>query len=302
MNNLLEFYQHIPEHINPEIFHFGFFSVGWYALMYAVAFFTVWMLLKKRLRDGEDGDIFLKISRAEKTSAKDELRKKEELIWDFLFFCFLGVIIGGRLGYVFFYDFFFYFSHPWAIISPFNFSTGELSGIYGMSYHGGLLGVVLATLFFVKKYKLDFWKLSDFIVPAIPAGYFFGRIGNFLNGELYGRATDVKLGMYFPADTLGILRHPSQLYEAFLEGLLLFILLWSWRNKDNLRGKFLAFYLIGYASARFFGEFFRQPDEQIGLLFFGLTLGQIFSGVMFFCGMIMLLFPKNKIYATIEKC
>jgi len=204
-----------------------------------------------------------------------------------------GVIIGGRLGYVFFYNFSFYLAHPLAVISPLDFVTGELVGIYGMSYHGGLIGIFIATLFFIKKYKLNFWTFSDFVIPAIPLGYFFGRIGNFLNGELFGRATNSVLGMYFPSDSLGVLRHPSQLYEAFTEGFLLFIFLWIWRNEKKLQSKFLALYLIGYAVARFLAEFFREPDAQIGFIFGILTLGQLFSALMFFGGLILLFLKKN---------
>ncbi|MFA5961229.1 MAG: prolipoprotein diacylglyceryl transferase [Parcubacteria group bacterium] len=294
MNNFLDFYQHIPEKINPEIMHFGFFSVGWYALMYAVALLVVWLLLKKRLQLFEDKKIFSKLEEGRNISAKNKLQKKQEVLLDFLLFCFFGVIIGGRLGYVFFYNFPFYSAHPLAIISPFDLDTGKLIGIYGMSYHGGLLGVLIAAWIFIKKYKINFWALADFIIPVIPAGYFFGRIGNFLNGELYGRVTVSRFGMYFPADPTGVLRYPSQLYEAFLEGFLLFIFFWFWRNYKSFSGKFLALYLIGYAGARFAGEFFREPDPQIGFIFGNFTLGQIFSLAMFFGGLILLFLKKNK--------
>jgi phosphatidylglycerol:prolipoprotein diacylglycerol transferase len=293
MNNFLDSYQHIPEKINPEIFHLGFFSFGWYALMYLVAFLVVWYLLKKRLQLKEDGNIFENI-KPEKKDSVDKLQKKENLILDFLFFCFLGVLIGGRLGYVFFYNFPFYLAHPLAIISPFDFASGEFIGIYGMSYHGGLSGVIIATSIFVKKHKINFWALSDFIIPAIPAGYFFGRIGNFLNGELYGQATTTWVGMYFPNDASGTLRHPSQLYEAFFEGFLLFVIFWHIRNRKKMQGKFLALYLIGYAGARFASEFFREPDVQIGLLSGGLTLGQLFSLAMFICGLALFFYKKKK--------
>lgn len=274
MSSFLEFYQHLPERINPEIVHFGFFSVGWYAVMYLVAFLVAWGLLRKRLKLGEG-----KITVSQ--------------LFDFLLACFLSAVIGGRLGYVLFYNFSFYSSHPLAIISPFDSGTGELIGIYGMSYHGGLIGALFAALLFVRKYKLNFWALSDFVVPAIPAGYFFGRIGNFLNGELYGRATSGWFGMYFPGDALGILRHPSQLYEAFLEGFLLFLFFWFWRNVRKLQGNFLALYLIGYAAMRFLGEFFREPDPQIGFIFGSFTLGQLFSVAMLISGLGLLFYKKR---------
>jgi phosphatidylglycerol:prolipoprotein diacylglycerol transferase len=284
MDNFLQFYQHIPERIDPVIFSFGFFSLGWYSLMYFVGFFVVYGLLIYRIKEKEAGGNF----------------NNSKLI-DFLIYAFLGLIIGGRFGYVVFYDFSFYFSHPLAVISPFDFLTGEFIGIYGMSYHGGLIGVLFATWIFIKKYKLNFWKLSDLVVPAIPLGYFFGRVGNFLNGELYGRATNIWLGMYFPSDTLGILRHPSQLYEAFLEGIVLFLVFWKIRNQKIFQGKFLALYFMGYAAARFLGEFFREPDEQVGFLFGSLTLGQLFSLGMIIIGL-FLLFIKKTNCAIIKKC
>lgn len=275
MKTFLEFYQHIPYLINSKIFHIGIFSFGWYALMYLVGFVTIFGLLLWRLRRGEG-----------KISA--------EQLLDFLFFCFLGAIIGGRIGYVFFYNFSYYLSNPIAIISPFDGVTGKLVGIYGMSYHGGLIGAIIGGIILTKKYKLNFWILSDFIIPAIPAGYFFGRLGNFFNGELYGRATNCLCGMYFPDDDLKLLRYPSQLFEAFLEGVVLFLFFWSNRTKKKLEGKFLGMYFIGYASMRFLGEFFREPDVQIGFLFGGLTLGQIFSLIMFFGGMGILFWKKRK--------
>ena len=176
-----------------------------------------------------------------------------------------------------------------------------LIGIYGMSYHGGLIGALLAVLFFVRFRKLNFWALSDFVVPAIPAGYLFGRIGNFLNGELYGRATDIWIGMYFPSDALGVLRHPSQLYEAFLEGFLLFWLFWRIRNKKVVQGKLLGLYLIGYAVARFIGEFFREPDEQVGLFMSYFTLGQLFSLAMLIGGLVLVFCERRKC-AIIKQC
>ncbi|MEI6587385.1 MAG: prolipoprotein diacylglyceryl transferase [Candidatus Moraniibacteriota bacterium] len=298
MNSFLQFYQHIPEHINPEIFHVGFFSVGWYSVMYLVAFFVVLRLLEMRLRLDEGENIF---GNTFNEKGKDKLEKQKGFILDFMYVCFLGVVIGGRLGYVLFYNLSFYFAHPLAIISPFDLATGGLVGIYGMSYHGGLIGALLATLFFVRFRKLNFWALSDFVVPAIPAGYLLGRIGNFLNGELYGRVTDMWVGMYFPSDVLGVLRHPSQLYEAFLEGFLLFWLFWKIRNKKVVQGRLLGLYLMGYAVARFIGEFFREPDEQVGLFLGYFTLGQLFSFAMLVGGLV-LVFCERKKCAILKQC
>ncbi|PIP26247.1 MAG: prolipoprotein diacylglyceryl transferase, partial [Candidatus Moranbacteria bacterium CG23_combo_of_CG06-09_8_20_14_all_40_16] len=188
MENWLQFYQELPLRINPLVFHFGFFQISWYALMYLVGFVAVYGLLLWRIKKKE-GDW-----------SKENIR---EFLWN----AFLGAIIGGRLGYVLFYNLPFYWENPLAIISPFD-QQGQWTGIYGMSYHGGLMGALLAALFFSRKNKLNFFSWADFIVPAVPAGYFFGRLGNFLNGELFGRITQKSWGMYFPGETL--LRHPSQ--------------------------------------------------------------------------------------------
>src|SRR4030066_2248915 len=131
---------------------------------------------------------------------------------------------------------------------------------------------------------MDFWRLTDLLIPAIPLGYTFGRIGNFINGELYGRVTSKSWGMYFPLDPDNLLRHPSQLYEAFFEGIILFVILWSIRKKNIFKGFFLSAYLIGYGSVRFFIEFTREPDEQIGFIAGSLTMGQILCIIMILSG------------------
>lgn len=259
MENFWETYQSLPLRINPVAFNLEFFSVSWYSVMYLVAFLVVYGLLRLRFQ-------------------RKEINLNQEKIQQFLFYVFWGLFIGGRLGYVLFYDLDFYLRNPVAVISP--FFQGKWVGIYGMSYHGGLMGVILAAFFFAKKNNLNLLKLSNWIIPTVPAGYFFGRIGNFLNGELFGRVTEKKWGMYFPGEAL--LRHPSQLYEAFFEGALLFLIFWLLRNKTGLRGKFLWFYFLGYALVRFGVEFFREPDPQIGFFLGFLTLGQIFSLFMAF--------------------
>jgi phosphatidylglycerol:prolipoprotein diacylglycerol transferase len=200
---------------------------------------------------------------------------------------FWGLIIGARIGYILFYNLSYYLQNPLEIVSPFNLATGEFVGIYGMSYHGGFLGVLLCTWIFSRRNKISLLKLINFVVPAIPAGYFFGRIGNFLNGELYGRVTEKFWGMYFSDDILGALRHPSQLYEAFFEGIVLFLILWKLRNREKWQEKLFAIYILGYGFFRFGIEFFREPDLQIGYIFGFFTLGQILSGGMFFLGIIL---------------
>jgi phosphatidylglycerol---prolipoprotein diacylglyceryl transferase len=176
------------------------------------------------------------------------------------------------------------------IILPFS-RSGDFTGIYGMSYHGGVLGFILVAYFFCKKRKINFLKLTDFILPAIPLGYFFGRMGNFLNGELYGRITQQKWGMDFGD---GFLRHPSQLYEAFLEGIILFIILWLVRNKSfKRRGMISGLYLLSYGGFRFCIEFFREADIQLGLFFNYLTMGQILSTIMISGGFYLIIKSLN---------
>lgn len=271
---LHETYQNIPELINPIAFSIGFLSVRWYSLTYLVAFAVIVFLLKWRIK-------------------KKESDFKWNDILDFLIYSFIGILIGGRLGYVFFYDLGYFTSNPVEIFLPVQISNFQfqVTGFYGMSYFGALLGVSAISYFFAKKRKINFWKLLDFILPAIPAGYFFGRVGNFLNGELYGRVTEKKLGMDFGD---GFLRHPSQLYEAFFEGIILFVVLWILRNRfrDKL-GIIIGLYLSGYGLFRFLIEFFREPDVHLGFVLGLLTLGQIFSVLIFFIGIFVIYGSKN---------
>jgi phosphatidylglycerol:prolipoprotein diacylglycerol transferase len=206
----------------------------------------------------------------------------------------LGLIVGARLGYVLFYNFSYYLSHPLEILLPFEFSGGiRFVGISGMSYHGGAIGVLLATLIFCRKRAISFWNILELFSPAVPLGYTFGRIGNFINGELYGRRTDVPWGMYFPLDSLHQLRHPSQLYEAFFEGLVLFAILWSIRRRSPFDGFLFAAYLFGYGFVRFFIEFFREPDVQLGLIFGGVfTMGQALCLLMMAAGVLIYFFRR----------
>jgi phosphatidylglycerol:prolipoprotein diacylglycerol transferase len=254
---MLEFYQNIPLGLDPVAFLIGSFAVRWYALSYIVGFSVVYLLLLYRISKGE---LFSKMISGD--------------LLDLILFMFFFSIIGGRIGYVFFYNFSYFFSNPLAIISPFESSGGNFVGIFGMSYYGALIGAILALYFFCRKNKKSFWKLADFIAPAVGAGYFFGRIGNFLNGELYGRITTSLLGMNFPD---GFLRYPSALFEAFFEGLVLFIFLWRRRNKKEFAGKISLYYVMGYSVVRFFMEFFREPDKQIGLFLNIFTMGQMLS-------------------------
>jgi phosphatidylglycerol---prolipoprotein diacylglyceryl transferase len=305
MESFLNFYQNIPLHINPTAFGIGFFQIGWYPLSYLVGFLVVYRLLIFRIKRGE-GNILIsnlkfKISKQIQnphTYRQAGKFKIQNLFLDaFFIYAIFGVLIGGRLGYVLFYNLPYYLSHPLEIISPYDFVSHAWIGIYGMSYHGGLIGVLAATAWFCRKNKLNFWRFSDFVIPAIPLGYFFGRIGNFLNGELYGRITKSAWGMYFFDGNNTFLRFPSQILEALFEGIFIFFILWLFRNKSFLKGKQLFSYIILYGLARFLAEFSRQPDEQIGFLAGFLTLGQIFSLAMILAGLLALIFKK---YGIIE--
>ncbi len=211
-----------------------------------------------------------------------------------------GLLIGGRFGYALFYNFGYYFQHPLEIILPFDFSNGiRFIGISGMSYHGGLIGVIIMSILFCRKRKIDFWKFADLFCPAIPLGYTFGRIGNFINGELYGRITTVPWGMYFPLDPTHSLRHPSQLYEAIFEGIVLFILLWLIRKKKMFDGFLIGIYICGYGFVRFIIEFFREPDSQLGFVLGPLSMGQVLCILMMMAG-IAVLFWRKKASASRE--
>lgn len=215
---------------------------------------------------------------------------------DFLFYGALGVIIGGRLGYVLFYIL---LNNPAAIIADpwllFKINDG------GMSFHGGLLGVITAMYFYAKlALKCSFWQLADFIAPIVPTGLMLGRIGNFINGELWGKATDA--GFIFAVKHQGVWKHPSMLYQAALEGLLLFIIVWIYNLKPRKTGSVSALFLFGYALARFGVEFVRLPDEHIGYLAFGwLTMGHVLTLPMLAAGIVIyILAQKNQLGAA--KC
>jgi len=266
-------WQHLPENIDPVIFSIGSFRLQYYGLMYIIAFGITYSLVVFRVKHEERFD----------------LTKRH--IQDLTTMMILGLIIGARVGYVLFYNLSYYIHHPLEIFLPFSFSNGiQFTGILGMSYHGGLLGVILFSCIYIYRNRLNFWQMCDLYIPAIPLGYTFGRLGNFINGELFGRVTDSPIGMYFPLAPGLMRRHPSQLYEAFFEGLFLFGILWSLRKKKWPQGIMLSLYLIGYGLVRFVIEFFRQPDAQIGFVFMSFSMGQVLCSIMIFSGLSLLLF------------
>jgi len=271
MKEFLSFWNHIPGHISPVAFRIGSIQVHYYGLMYLLSFLIVYLLVLYRVKN-------------------DDIRFKKETIDNYFYWVIIALLIGGRIGYVLFYNLAYYIKHPLEVISPFDINNGlRYVGIYGMSYHGALMGIIAASLIFCRKYKLNFWLLADLFVPAVPLGYAFGRLGNFINGELYGRVTTVPWGMYFPLDSSHQLRHPSQLYEALFEGIFLFIILWNLRKKIRIPGGLFSLYLIGYGVIRFFLEFFRQPDQQLGFVVGYLTMGQILCLIMTVGGLILLI-------------
>ena len=242
-------------------------------MMYIVAFTIVYFMVRYRIR------------------TEDRFHISGQQVNDLITAMIVGLILGARLGYVVFYNLSYYLSHPLEILLPFDFSNGiRFVGIAGMSYHGGLLGVILATFLYVRKFRLDFWEISDLFIPVIPLGYTFGRLGNFINTELYGRTTQKAIGMFFPSAPGAALRHPTQLYEAFFEGIFLFILLWSIRKMKLPSGGLFAIYLAGYGIVRFFIEFFREPDAHLGLVLMSFTMGQLLCAAMIACGALLFLY------------
>jgi phosphatidylglycerol:prolipoprotein diacylglycerol transferase len=267
MDAFFHWWQRIPEHLDPVIFSIGSFRLQYYGLMYIVAFAVTYILVRHRL----------------KTEARFGISTGQAL--DLMTAMILGVIVGGRLGYVLFYNLSYYLRHPLEIVLPFRFDNGlTFTGISGMSFHGGLVAVILFAWIAAKRARIDFREAVDLFIPAIPLGYTFGRIGNFINGELYGRVTEFAFGMVFPMAPDRRLRHPSQLYEALFEGLVLFAVLWAVRKRPMPSGATLALYLIGYGTARFFIEFVRQPDAQLGFVLGPFSMGQLLCGAMIITG------------------
>ena len=267
---MIEFWrwwQNLPANIDPVIFQIGSFKLQYYGLMYIVAFAITYVLVRYRV------------------AREERFNVSVQQINDLITYAILGLIIGARLGYVLFYNLPYYLKNPLEIILPFDFSNGmAFTGISGMSYHGGLIGALLIPWLYTRKNNLQFRDVTDLFLPAVPLGYTFGRLGNFINGELYGRITEAPIGMYFPMAPERALRHPSQLYEAFFEGIILFIILWSLRKIKMPSGAMLALYIIGYGLVRFIIEFFREPDAHLGYIFLTLSMGQLLCMAMIAAG------------------
>ena len=245
--------------IDPVIIEFGPLAIRWYGLAYLTGILLGWWVMR-RLCPSSPAKI------------------TPDHIGDFIFWAVIGIVIGGRLGSVLFYQFDYYQQHP---LQAFAIWRG------GMSFHGGLLGVIAATILFARKHDIPVFAFGDIIACVAPIGLFFGRIANFINGELFGRpAPDLAWAMVFPRGGPDA-RHPSQLYEAALEGLILFcLLMFLWRITAIRKrsGTLIGIFLIGYGSARTFVELFREPDAHLGFLSLGLTMGQWLSAPMILAG------------------
>ena len=262
----MNFWNNIYSNFDPIAFDLGFVSVHWYGLMYVLALLTALGAAK----------FFMK---------KDRLPITNALLDNYFIWIEVGVILGARIGYIVFYDTnsSYYLTQPWEMFNPFK--DGEFVGIRGMSYHGALIGFLLATVAFkYKNKKENIWELLDLVALAVPVGYVFGRIGNFLNKELIGRYTESSWGIYVD----GVLRHPSQLYEAFLEGVVVFFILYMYRKKKRFSGELIALYGGLYSFARFVAEFWREPDFQMGFIYDGwMTMGQGLSLLMILISLIL---------------
>lgn len=247
--------------IDPVAFAIGPLKVHWYGLMYMFGFAAAWLLGMYRAKQPGSG------------WTRDQ-------VGDLVFYGAMGVIVGGRLGYVFFYNFDKFLADPLWLFAVW---TG------GMSFHGGAIGVLVAFWLFARKTGKRYFQVADFMVPMVPIGLATGRFGNFMNAELWGRASDAPWAMVFPTDPLQIARHPSQLYEMLLEGVVLFLVLWVYSAKSRPAGAVTALFGIGYGCARTFVEFFREPDAHIGYLAGGwLTMGMLLSIPMIILGIAML--------------
>jgi phosphatidylglycerol:prolipoprotein diacylglycerol transferase len=257
----------IHPQIDPVAIAVGPLAVRWYGLMYLVGFGMAFLLARSRINRDMGGGLSLAVFE------------------DLFFYCVLGVVLGGRLGYVLFYKPGYYASHPLEIVAVWQ---------GGMSFHGGFLGVLLAMLYMARKHRIRWLAITDFIAPLIPPALAAGRIGNFINGELWGRVTDLPWGMVFRG--AGPLpRHPSQLYQFALEGVLLFVVLWLYSAKSRPAGAVSAMFLIGYGALRFAAEYFREPDDFLGLLALNLSLGQWLSLPMIAAGVALLAWAQRKV-------
>jgi len=255
-----------PE-IDPVALSLGPLKVRWYGLMYLFGFVAAWLLGRHRAK------------RSQKGLAPQPAWTPQE-VDDIITYCVVGLILGARLGYTLFYDFAYFVSHPLDVVMIWR---------GGMSFHGGLLGLLFAGWLFARRRGKTLGQVADFLAPLAPPGLFFGRMGNFINGELWGRTTDLPWGMVFPGAG-PTPRHPSQLYEALLEGVVLFAVLWVYSSRPRPRTAVIGLFLLLYGTFRFLVEFVREPDAHLGFIAFDwLSMGQLLSLPMVLLGGFLLL-------------
>ena len=254
----------IHPQINPVALQLGPLAVHWYGLTYLAAFgMFIWL-----------GNLRLRHEPFASFKGNQAWHKRD--VEDILFMGVMGVVLGGRLGYCLFYKPLYYAAHPLEVFAVWQ---------GGMSFHGGMLGVILAMLWFGRSRGRPMLQVTDFVAPCVPTGLAAGRVGNFINGELWGRVAqpDLPWGMVFRGAG-DLPRHPSQVYQFLLEGLLLFVLLWLFARKERRQGEVSAVFLLGYGSFRFVAEFFREPDAHLGLLGLGMSMGQLFCLLLLLAG------------------
>lgn len=258
--------------IDPILVELGPIRVSWYGLMYVFGFLISYLLVRHQMKK-KDFDI-----------SKQEVE-------NLYFYLIIGLMVGARLGYVLFYDLKMYLAEPLEIFAVWH---------GGMSFHGGLIGVLIVGIVFSWRNRKSFWRIADLIIVTVPIGLGLGRIGNFINGELYGRVTQVPWGMIFPKGG-PLPRHPSQLYESGLEGGILFLILWLIKDKKLPAGGLLALFLSFYGVFRFLVEFFREPDVQVGFVLGPFTMGQILCALMIIGGIILFLYLSRRELSHPEK-
>ena len=261
--------------IDPVALQIGPVAIHWYGLTYLAAFGLFMLLGLRRLHH----EPYASLTGEQAWSRKD--------VEDILFLGVLGVVIGGRLGYCLFYKPGYYLTHPLEIFYVWQ---------GGMSFHGGLLGVIGSMLWFAHSRRRPWLQVADFVAPCVPTGLAAGRIGNFINGELWGRFAppDLPWAMVFPQSGSMLARHPSQIYQFLLEGLLLFVLLWLYARRPRRRGEVAAAFLVGYGVLRFTAEYFREPDSFLGLLSLGMSMGQWLCVPMVLAGIAMWLWAQRQ--------
>ncbi|MDR2543355.1 MAG: prolipoprotein diacylglyceryl transferase [Treponema sp.] len=267
-----------PSWLKPEII--PGLPLRWYGLMYIFAFATAFLLYRKQVKERN-------------------FPMTSDNLTSLFFWGILGLLLGARLFSTLIYDSTgIYAREPWLIFWPFR--NGQFTGLQGMSYHGGAFGGLLAVIIYAKAKKVSFREIGDMFAAAIPLGFTFGRLGNFINGELYGRVTTVPWGMIFPASGDGLPRHPSQLYQALFEGIVLWLLIWFFRNRKPFKGFLVGLYFLGYGFIRFIIEYFREPDVDLGFRIvignnpiLSFTTGQILCLWMIAFGIVWLLIASR---------